>query len=47
MVLVYESCGMIMEYDTLQRKMLSSEQKFAYICLYFIDQTPNSYPIQL
>jgi len=33
--------------DNLNRNMLSSEQKSAYSCLFFIDQTPDSYLIQL
>jgi len=47
MVLVYESCVMIMEHTIPYSEMVSSEQKFAYICLCFIDQTPDSYLIQL
>ena len=33
--------------DNLYRNMLSSEQKSAYSCLFFIDQTPDSYLIKL
>jgi hypothetical protein len=45
MVVVYV-ISVIMEYTTSYREMLSSEQKLAYSCLCFIDQTSDRYQMQ-
>ena len=46
MVLVYVMCVMVME-STVQRNVLSSEQKLAYSCLCCMDETLESSLMQL